>query len=109
MITLKTTSLSRLCQHKVSKLLPGHFVCIMIIDVCIDCLVMSVLKNNWLMSMCNFSDRFLPDKAIDLIDEAGSRVRLRHAQVCSCNPCDFSNPVIFLHDFATCLMLFTAT
>lgn len=28
------------------------------------------------------SDRFLPDKAIDLIDEAGSRVRLRHAQVC---------------------------
>lgn len=38
-----------------------------------------------------YSDRFLPDKAIDLIDEAGSRVRLRHAQVCiylyfhSCN------------------------
>jgi hypothetical protein len=27
------------------------------------------------------SDRFLPDKAIDLIDEAGSRVRLQHAQV----------------------------
>ncbi|XP_010472973.1 PREDICTED: chaperone protein ClpC1, chloroplastic-like [Camelina sativa] len=27
------------------------------------------------------SDRFLPDKAIDLIDEAGSRVRLRHSQV----------------------------
>ncbi|CAN1318036.1 Chaperone protein ClpC1, chloroplastic [Linum perenne] len=27
------------------------------------------------------SDRFLPDKAIDLIDEAGSRVRLRHAQI----------------------------
>lgn len=27
------------------------------------------------------SDRFLPDKAIDLIDEAGSRVRLRHAQL----------------------------
>ncbi|CAL4896438.1 unnamed protein product [Urochloa decumbens] len=26
------------------------------------------------------SDRFLPDKAIDLIDEAGSRVRLQHAQ-----------------------------
>jgi ATP-dependent Clp protease ATP-binding subunit ClpC len=26
------------------------------------------------------SDRFLPDKAIDLIDEAGSRVRLRHSQ-----------------------------
>lgn len=27
------------------------------------------------------SDRYLPDKAIDLIDEAGSRVRLRHSQV----------------------------
>ncbi|XP_077213700.1 ATP-dependent Clp protease ATP-binding subunit ClpA homolog CD4B, chloroplastic-like [Tasmannia lanceolata] len=27
------------------------------------------------------SDRFLPDKAIDLVDEAGSRVRLRHALV----------------------------
>ncbi|HEY9643970.1 MAG TPA: ATP-dependent Clp protease ATP-binding subunit [Coleofasciculaceae cyanobacterium] len=26
------------------------------------------------------SDRFLPDKAIDLIDEAGSRVRIRHAK-----------------------------
>ena len=26
------------------------------------------------------SDRFLPDKAIDLIDEAGSRVRLRHSR-----------------------------
>jgi len=29
------------------------------------------------------SDRFLPDKAIDLIDEAGSRVRLQNAQVYS--------------------------
>lgn len=27
------------------------------------------------------SDRFLPDKAIDLIDEAGSRVRLRHSRI----------------------------
>merc|ERR1711959_608793 len=27
------------------------------------------------------SDRFLPDKAIDLIDEAGSRVRLKHARL----------------------------
>uniref|UniRef100_A0A7S0S0H7 Clp R domain-containing protein n=1 Tax=Chlamydomonas leiostraca TaxID=1034604 RepID=A0A7S0S0H7_9CHLO len=27
------------------------------------------------------SDRFLPDKAIDLIDEAGSKVRLRHIQL----------------------------
>jgi ATP-dependent Clp protease ATP-binding subunit ClpC len=26
------------------------------------------------------SDLFLPDKDIDLIDEAGSRLRLRHAQ-----------------------------
>ncbi|KAJ0495663.1 putative clpA/ClpB, AAA lid domain-containing protein [Helianthus annuus] len=31
--------------------------------------------------ICAHSDRFLPDKAIDLIDEAGSRVRLRHAQL----------------------------
>jgi hypothetical protein len=28
-----------------------------------------------------FSDRFLPDKAIDLVDEAGSRVHLHHALV----------------------------
>ena len=27
------------------------------------------------------ADRFLPDKAIDLIDEAGSRVRLLHSQL----------------------------
>ena len=27
------------------------------------------------------ADRFLPDKAIDLIDEAGSRVRLMHSQL----------------------------
>ena len=27
------------------------------------------------------TDRFLPDKAIDLIDEAGSRIRLRHSMV----------------------------
>ncbi len=32
------------------------------------------------------SDRYLPDKAIDLIDEAGSRVRLRHAQQSSSTP-----------------------
>lgn len=57
----------------------------------------------------NFSDRFLPDKAIDLVDEAGSRVRLRHAQVCSHHPCNISNPLILLHDFATFLMLFAAT
>ncbi len=29
------------------------------------------------------SDRYLPDKAIDLIDEAGSRVRLRHSKISS--------------------------
>ncbi len=27
------------------------------------------------------ADRYLPDKAIDLIDEAGSRLRLRHSQI----------------------------
>lgn len=27
------------------------------------------------------ADRFLPDKAIDLIDEAGSRVRLMNSQL----------------------------
>ncbi|MEM8673416.1 MAG: ATP-dependent Clp protease ATP-binding subunit [Cyanobacteria bacterium P01_G01_bin.67] len=32
------------------------------------------------------SDRYLPDKAIDLIDEAGSRVRLRHNQQSSSTP-----------------------
>ncbi len=32
------------------------------------------------------SDRYLPDKAIDLIDEAGSRVRLRHSQQASATP-----------------------
>ncbi len=32
------------------------------------------------------SDRYLPDKAIDLIDEAGSRVRLRHARQASASP-----------------------
>ncbi len=32
------------------------------------------------------SDRYLPDKAIDLIDEAGSRVRLRHARQSSSTP-----------------------
>ncbi|KAF6147611.1 hypothetical protein GIB67_031602 [Kingdonia uniflora] len=33
------------------------------------------------LSFQYISDRFLPDKAIDLIDEAGSRVRLRNAQL----------------------------
>ena len=35
----------------------------------------------FLVYVLQCSDRFLPDKAIDLIDEAGSRVRLQHAQV----------------------------
>ena len=30
------------------------------------------------------ADRFLPDKAIDLIDEAGSRVRLMNSQLTAC-------------------------
>ncbi|KAF8669843.1 hypothetical protein HU200_051017 [Digitaria exilis] len=37
-----------------------------------------IVHNLTASSVC--SDRFLPDKAIDLIDEAGSLVRLRHAQ-----------------------------
>ncbi|MDJ0569767.1 MAG: ATP-dependent Clp protease ATP-binding subunit [Pleurocapsa sp. MO_192.B19] len=32
------------------------------------------------------SDRYLPDKAIDLIDEAGSRVRLRHDKQADASP-----------------------
>ncbi len=36
------------------------------------------------MSSQYISDRFLPDKAIDLIDEAGSRVRLQNIQVRRC-------------------------
>lgn len=46
------------------------------------------------IAFISFSDRFLPDKAIDLIDEAGSRVRLRHAQVLSD---DFSDYKHLLH------------
>jgi len=42
------------------------------------------------------SDRFLPDKAIDLIDEAGSRVRLQHAQVyIICLPSTISSSFYF--------------
>lgn len=46
------------------------------------------------IAFISFSDRFLPDKAIDLIDEAGSRVRLRNAQVLSD---DFSDYKHLLH------------
>jgi ATP-dependent Clp protease ATP-binding subunit ClpC len=45
------------------------------------------------------SDRFLPDKAIDLIDEAGSRVRF-HAQ-------GKSNPLVTEEDVAQVLALWT--
>ncbi len=38
------------------------------------------LKAAAVLSDRYISDRFLPDKAIDLIDEAGSRVRLRNSQ-----------------------------
>lgn len=38
------------------------------------------LKAAAILSDRYISDRFLPDKAIDLIDEAGSRVRFRHAK-----------------------------
>ncbi|NET35229.1 MAG: ATP-dependent Clp protease ATP-binding subunit [Cyanothece sp. SIO1E1] len=43
------------------------------------------ISDQALMAAANFSDRYisdryLPDKAIDLIDEAGSRVRLRYTQ-----------------------------
>ncbi len=38
------------------------------------------------LSDCYISDRYLPDKAIDLIDEAGSRVRLRHSQQALATP-----------------------
>lgn len=44
-------------------------------------LAIKSLSHSSYLSCIAFSDRFLPDKAIDLIDEAGSRVRLRHAQV----------------------------
>jgi len=46
------------------------------------CLFCQSLDKNIFFYCSHFlSDRFLPDKDIDLIDEAGSRVRLRHAQV----------------------------
>lgn len=43
--------------------------------------IFCALKPFFSYFFCAYSDRFLPDKAIDLVDEAGSRVRLRHAQV----------------------------
>ncbi len=40
------------------------------------------------------TDRFLPDKAIDLIDEAGSRVHLRHSTKAKTNHQEAEKPVI---------------
>ena len=42
------------------------------------------------------SDRYLPDKAIDLIDEAGSRVRLRHSSPAS----ELKQPLVEAEDIA---------
>ncbi len=42
------------------------------------------------------SDRYLPDKAIDLIDEAGSRVRLRHSSPTS----ELKQPLVEAEDIA---------
>lgn len=55
-------------------------------EFCISCNHILIILCVNLLSCCSYvpiccSDRFLPDKAIDLIDEAGSRVRLQHAQV----------------------------
>ncbi|VAH47377.1 unnamed protein product [Triticum turgidum subsp. durum] len=55
------------------------------------------------------SDRFLPDKAIDLIDEAGSRVRLRHAQVLTMNSCDPREPASLPCFCLTIIPYITAT
>ena len=47
------------------------------------------------------SDRYLPDKAIDLIDEAGSRVHLRHSQQAS------TSPVVSAEDIAQVVSAWT--
>ncbi|AQK40545.1 Chaperone protein ClpC1 chloroplastic [Zea mays] len=47
----------------------------------LQCIGATTLDEYRKLSYQYISDRFLPDKAIDLIDEAGSRVRLQHAQV----------------------------
>ena len=49
----------------------------------------------------HISDRYLPDKAIDLIDEAGSRVRLRHNQQSS------STPAVSAEDIAQVVSVWT--
>ncbi|MEM9271634.1 MAG: ATP-dependent Clp protease ATP-binding subunit [Cyanobacteria bacterium P01_F01_bin.143] len=47
------------------------------------------------------SDRYLPDKAIDLIDEAGSRVHLRHSQQA------LENPIVKAEDIAQVVSAWT--
>jgi ATP-dependent Clp protease ATP-binding subunit ClpC len=53
------------------------------------------------------SDRYLPDKAIDLIDEAGSRVRLRHSQVASEVNGQTEKPQVGVEDIAQVLSAWT--
>ncbi|RWW21424.1 hypothetical protein GW17_00014418 [Ensete ventricosum] len=60
-------------SHSASFIFSLHFLHLLKPEPCITFFT--------LVFLCGFSDRFLPDKAIDLVDEAGSRVRLRHAQV----------------------------
>ena len=43
-----------------------------------------VIENAVKMSSRYIQDRFLPDKAIDVIDEAGSRVNLKIPALLSC-------------------------
>lgn len=54
-------------------------VIIALCDICLRTVVLFSACDGFFY--LHTSDRFLPDKAIDLLDEAGSRVRLRHAQV----------------------------
>ncbi len=49
------------------------------------------------------SDRYLPDKAIDLIDEAGSRVRLRHSSSAS----ELKQPLVEAEDIAQVVSAWT--
>ncbi len=55
------------------------------------------------------SDRYLPDKAIDLIDEAGSRVRLRHSKASSSEQVngETATPQVEVEDIAQVLSAWT--
>lgn len=56
------------------------------------------------------ADRYLPDKAIDLIDEAGSRVHLRHAMLTKSEgtePSTFPVPSVKVEDIAQVLSAWT--